>query len=269
MADLTLDHVGIAGRALQPLIAAWTAEGFAPTTPRALMGTDPITGRPVDLGQRSAHVVFEDNYIELTEVPDATTGNHLEPWLSVAGGLRIIALGTSDIAATHRDMSARLPGLSPVKLATRAIEYGSRHGKARFEWFMLPAALTPEALVCVVQNHTPELVFQQDVMRHSTACQGLLGVEILCATPGDAAEAAGRYGRWLDRDPVNHVDGKRVRLADGWIDFVPHPDSPPPGGISAHGIYLAGIQGERRVPIGPADCCVDVIWVSDQERAKV
>src|SRR5512137_1618137 len=138
-----LDHVGIVGAALPPLREAWRRLGFAPTEPRPLSGRA-ADGRTVALGQHSCHAVFAGGYVELTAVDSAIASHHLDPWRRRGAGAWIVAFGADDAdAAWARAAAAGLP-VTPVMEATRAIDYGARHGDARFRWFMLEPAASPE-----------------------------------------------------------------------------------------------------------------------------
>jgi hypothetical protein len=125
-----LDHVGIVAHDLAALRSAWCRLGFAPTEPRPLLGRD-AAGNAVPLGQRSCHAVFDGGYVELTEVEPGTVRHHLDPWRARGDGGWIIALGAADAAAAReRCVAAALP-VTPVMEASRAIDYGQRHGKSR------------------------------------------------------------------------------------------------------------------------------------------
>lgn len=205
-----LDHVGIVGRDLAPLLDAARALGFRPTKPRALLGRDPATDRVVPLGQSSAHLVFGAGYVELSAVHTDSPSHHLAPWLRHGPGLHILAFGTDDVLAAHARCAER--GLAPLPLsrACREIAYGERHGQAQFEWFMLAPAATPEALVCFVRQLTPELVFQPAVQRHDNGAVALAGVYAVSDRPGEMAERyAGMTGAALE--------GHQLRLDGGWV----------------------------------------------------
>jgi hypothetical protein len=70
-----------------------------------------------------------------------------------------------------------------LQFASRQIEYGQRHGEARFRWWMLPAAEMPEGLVCYVDNTTPELVFQAAVQAHPNGALDLTAVLVNSPAP--------------------------------------------------------------------------------------
>ena len=61
-----LDHVGVVGRDLARLIAAYRRLGFALTEPRELLRVEPESGRRSGTGQWSCHAVFRRGYLELT-----------------------------------------------------------------------------------------------------------------------------------------------------------------------------------------------------------
>lgn len=205
-----LDHVGLVGVALAPLRAAWTRLGFAPTEPRPLLGRD-AAGEAVPLGQSSCHAVLDGGYVELTAVEPGTARHHLDPWRRTGDGLWIVAFGAADVAAARARSAAAGLAVTPAMDAARAIDYGARHGEARFRWFMLDAAASPEALLCVVEHRTPELVFQPEVRRHPNGARALRGLRIVVPDPDTAVE---RYERLLGL-AAHSDDGARVLARDG------------------------------------------------------
>jgi catechol 2,3-dioxygenase-like lactoylglutathione lyase family enzyme len=180
-----LDHVGLVAPGLDALVARYRALGFSPTEPRPLLRFEPATGASLPIGQSSAHVVFESGYVELTQIDRAARDHHLAPWVGRHFGLHILAIGAEDIAAAHeRCTSAGVPVRAPAR-ASRAVEYGSRHGEARFDWFMLEPAASPEGLLCLVRHETPGLVHQREVESHPNGALALEGVYIVTAEPHD------------------------------------------------------------------------------------
>lgn len=235
MTPRALDHVGIVARDLTVLREVWRRLGFAPTEPRPLLGLD-ASGRVVTLGQRSCHVVFDGGYVELTSVDPGTARHHLDPWRVRGDGGWIVALGAADAAvARDRCVEASLP-VSAVMEASRAIDYGARRGEARFRWFMLEPAATPEALLCVVEHRTPELVFQPEVRAHPNGACALRGIVFVADEP---AALAGRYGHLLGTEATGAAGGLRLAVADGHVDVLT------PAGFHAR-------YGETRPPTAPA-----------------
>jgi hypothetical protein len=216
MTTRVLDHVGIVARDLSVLRDTWRRLGFAPTEPRPLLGRD-AAGNAVPLGQSSCHAVFDRGYVELTTVDAGAGPHHLDPWRTRGEGGWIVAFGAADAeAARARCVAASLP-VTPVMHASRAIDYGAQHGDAQFRWFMLEAAATPEALLCVVEHRTPELVFQPEVRRHPNGAQSLVGAVLVAHEP-DAL--AGRYERLLGVAPSPIPGGLRFVEGGERVDLL-------------------------------------------------
>ncbi len=194
-----IDHVGLLGRDVHAMRVTFERLGFAPTPPKLLMRWDAKTGERESLKQESAHAVLEHGYIELAAVLTDDPGHHLTPYLRRYQGLHILAFASSDIDADHARCAGA--GLEPttVTIATREVEYGSRQGAAQFRWFMLAPQSAPEGLLCYVHNHTPELVYQPEVMNHPNSAIGLHGVTIVASKPERAAEL---YRALLGLEPI-------------------------------------------------------------------
>lgn len=216
----SLDHVGFVGSSLEPMRASMQRLGFLPTEPRLLMRVDTATGELVSLGQESCHVVLEAGYVELSAVLTADPSHHLAAYLPRGPGLHILALGHDDVdAAASAAAAGGVPCTAPAG-AARRIDYGLRHGEARFRWFMVEPQASPEGLVCVVRNLTPELVFQPEVMAHPNGALGLAEVFLRVADP---VRAARRFEALLGTaaEPAEHgglqfsLAGGRLTLSDG------------------------------------------------------
>lgn len=183
-----IDHLGVVGRDIAVLTKAYTRLGFAPTEPGPLMGEQ--GGKLAPLGQDSAHLIFADSYVELAGVTSQDKGHHLAPWLTRRNGLHILALGSASAADSHAALTAAGLEVPPVQNAGRYVDYGNRHGDAQFRWFKVPEALGAEGFLCVVEQVTPDLVFQPPEDEHPNGALGVISIIVLAA---DAAAATARY----------------------------------------------------------------------------
>ncbi len=199
MTTTVIDHIGLVGRDVHAMRVAFERLGFMPTAPKLLMRWDSKTGERESLKQESAHAVLEDGYIELSAVLTDDPAHHLAPYLRRYQGLHILALSSSDIDADRARCEKAGLAPTPVTIATREVEYGSRPGAAQFRWFMLAAESAPEGLLCYVHNHTPEIVFQPEVMNHPNSAIALHGVTIVASKPERAAE---HYRVLLGQEPI-------------------------------------------------------------------
>lgn len=195
---LPVDHVGILGDAIAPLKRDWEALGFRVAGPEELIGIGE-DGESRGLGQFSAHVMFAEDYIELTAVERPSPGHHLARFLDSGGGLRLVILAADDIESRRATLETRGLAPGPVSEAARDIHYGAG-GTARFRWFPVAAEACPEVLMACVRHETPEIVFQQEVARHPNTATGITrllytgerlpdGYAALAADEGMALEA--------------------------------------------------------------------------------
>jgi len=168
---LPVDHVGILGDAIAPLKRDWQALGFRVVGPEELIGID-AAGEPRGLGQFSAHVMFAEDYIELTAVERPSPGHHLARFLGRGGGLRLVILAADDIESRRSALERRGLAPGPVSEAARDIHYGAG-GTARFRWFPVAAEACPDVLMACVRHETPQIVFQPQVARHPNTASGI------------------------------------------------------------------------------------------------
>lgn len=171
MLKLPIDHIGILAPEITPLIDEFQRLGFTVVGPKELTAID-ADGNLQGLGQYSAHVMFADNYIELTAVEKPTPDHHLADFLSPPWGVRLVLLGSEDIQQSRASCVKNGMNPFPVQAAARELDYLDGVS-ARFEWFGLPHTDWPECLTAFVQHHSREQVFDTNVCRHANGAIGL------------------------------------------------------------------------------------------------
>jgi hypothetical protein len=194
-----IDHLGVVGRDIAIMIDAYVRLGFSPTEPVPLMGM--IDEQPTPLGQDSAHLIFADSYVELSGVTSTDPAHHLAPWLKRRKGLHILALGSDDAVASHSALESHGLDVPAVQDAGRHVTYGTHHGDAAFKWFKAPDALGDEGFVCLVEQITPELVFQPPENGHPNGALGVTGVTILSDSPAESLKRFEAYPGVTGRTP--------------------------------------------------------------------
>jgi catechol 2,3-dioxygenase-like lactoylglutathione lyase family enzyme len=243
MTTIVIDHVALLGRDVHAMRVAFERLGFTPTPSKLLMRWDAKTGERESLKQESSHAVLEHGYIELAAVLTDEPQHYLTPYLRRYPGLHVLAFRSTDIDADHARCLAAGFEPTPVIIATRDVEYGTRQGAAQFRWFMLGGETTPEGLLCYVHNHTPELVFQPEVMNHPNSALGLHGVTIVASKPERIAE---HYRALLGLEPI---------AADEELRFEPGQQSIR---IMTRHAFIARYPGAG-VPVMPCLRAFDVI----------
>jgi hypothetical protein len=170
-----IDHVGLVVRDAAAEAARWREQGFLVSAPTALHATSDGVRRP--LGQVSAHVVFENGYVEISS-PVAGAGNHLDPYLALGEGVRIVVHAAADIRAAH---DAAPPGTPPPRLASRIVRLPDGDVEARFAWFPLGVPTWPGTLTAIVAHLDRAAVFHAALAAHPN---GLRRIEALLAPRG-------------------------------------------------------------------------------------
>lgn len=204
---LQIDHVGLLGPGIAELVDEFSRLGFSVIGPTELTSIDE-EGNRVGLGQYSAHVMFESDYIELTAVERPTPNHHLAHFLHPPWGLRLLLPACDDITAAHDACTKNELCPSPIQEAARTLDY--RPGEeARFRWFGLPGDAWPDVLLAYVSHLTPELVFDADVAAHENGARGLCCLFYIAdALPGQYALLAAEGKQEIVVVPPN--DAERV-----------------------------------------------------------
>lgn len=168
---LQIDHVGLLAPDIDALAAEFRDLGFTIVGPTELASIDD-TGHRTGLGQHSAHVMFGNDYIELTAVDMPAPDHHLAHFLRPPWGMRLLLPRCDDIGRVHSRCEASELNPSPIYTAARKLDY-NRGAEARFNWFAFPTTEWPDVLLAYVQHLTPELVFDPRVCQHENGARGL------------------------------------------------------------------------------------------------
>ena len=283
--ETTIDHIGLVGSDIQKMVSTFRALGFAVTEPVPLTQPDP-DGNPVPLGQKSAHVIFPDTYLELTAVDRPGQGNHLDSWIAKHEGLHILAFRADSAQASWDDMAKFGVVMPPIRHASREVNAGGVRGVADFEWFQIPESITSEGFACVVEHQTPELVFIPTMTNHANGASGLRGVGALV---NDIDDAVARYkrlpGATVRSFPMGHfITLKQQRFVamtpKGMTAICPGAKLPAPPCFASFAIKVKDItatrafltskhipfqvSGEKSVWLKPEQACGAVLLFVDE-----
>lgn len=210
--QLQIDHVGLLAPLIAPLVEEFRSLGFSVVGPAELTAVD-ASGNNVGLGQYSAHVMFGDDYIELTAVEAPFPGHHLQQFLDKPWGLRLMLIACEDIEQAHTNCRVNKLTAGDVQTAGRSIDYQDG-AEARFKWFGLAADEWPDVLVAFVQHLSKELVFDQRVARHENGASAI--TRIFCR--GDAVAAAYEKLASDGRHRVEMLSSEELHEALGFDD---------------------------------------------------
>ena len=218
----SLDHVGIAGRDLGAMAAAFERLGFQLTPLARHSGKRTPDGPVVPFGTGNRCIMLREGYIELIAIVDpAAFSNTLDRFLARYAGIHIIALGIDDEAANLdrlRRAGIDIPGVAYLE---RPVDDADPSGpRARFARLPLPDA--PEGRLQLIRHLTPEAIWQERFLAHPNHAVALEEVVIAVEHP---AESAARFSRLAGRPVVpDAAGGFALPLPRGTVRLLP-PDA--------------------------------------------
>ncbi len=218
----SLDHVGIAGRDLGVMAAAFERAGFQLTPLARHSGKRTPDGPVVPFGTGNRCVMLRQGYLELIAIvdPDAFS-NTLDRFLARYAGIHIVALGIDDEVANLerlRRAGFDLPGVAYLERPVDDTDLGGP--RARFARLPLPDA--PEGRLQLIRHLTPEAIWQERFLLHPNHAVALEALVIAAEQP---AEAAARFSRLAGRPVVpDPAGGFALKLPRGAVRLLP-PDA--------------------------------------------
>ena len=212
MAAPWLDHVALATDDLDRAAAAYSRLGFNLTPRSSHSGDD----GPWGTGNHCA--MLRDGYFELIGVTDpALYHDHLKAALARYTGLHLIALGTDDSQGTYRAVASRGVTIDEPYGIARQVPYGDGTREGRFHITEVDATWFPEADFFFCQHHTPDVLWQPDLLDHPNGVTGLAGVTVIASDPVVTARRVAAVSGVADSETES---GHRFDLARGTIDVV-------------------------------------------------
>jgi len=182
MSTVAFDHVGVVTRDLTALAGQFECLGFT-LTPFARQSD----GR---IGNRCA--MLRNGYIELLAVVDPRAGSAtLDRLLARYAGIHILAFAMADEQATLARLRRAGMAASGVVQLDRAVDDADPGGR-RARFALIPAPDQPEGRINLVRHLTPELLWQDRLLRHPNNAVELADVMLAVTDP---AEAAARFSR--------------------------------------------------------------------------
>jgi hypothetical protein len=208
-----LHHVGVINADLNSLSEKYEKLGFLLTPvsiPKIII--EPSEG-PVSLGIGNRHAIFEDNYLELLGIIDATQWaqtrkDNLGPYnidipLNRFEGLHVMHFGTCHIEHVRDRFCEQNLACSDIKHFERNVQTDTGERTMRARTISFPAELVPEGLVQVAQHDTPDLVFQSQFMAHPNGAVALTEIILCCE---DQENVVKKYERLVNHPAVKIDD---------------------------------------------------------------
>lgn len=217
--DVDLDHVGFIVRDLDASCAFLARLGFALTTRADHTRTDE-QGQLVSAGSSQRSIMLRRGYIEIMQITDPRAGHQLATAPTVRFGLHVLAFGTHDATACHRQRVADGVAVGPVLNWARPVDQAGARGLARFTYFGSAWDPHDPSYLCWVEHRTPELLRPAELLRHDNGALALAGIHY--RGPRQlASQWAGRLAAAGARMDGEHAGGMQLALPGArlWVHF--------------------------------------------------
>jgi len=246
--EIFLDHIAhfvadrdTAGRAL-------ARAGFAPTPVSIQVNPDPAGGPPQPTGTGNVTAMFDRGYLEiLFKTADTPPVREFDALMARYRGVRLAAFAVADAGATHGRLARSGFRVEPLVAMQRPVGTASGEDIAAFTIARLAPGEMPEGRIQALTHRTEQTVWQPRWLAQPNGARGLLDLVIAEA---DVAEAAGRFGRFLGREPRAdrlgpgfHLDRGRVQLvaAASLARLFPRLAIPDLPFMAAYGLAVASL----------------------------
>lgn len=250
-----LDHLGHFVPDMDAAHRALTRLGFVQTPYTVHQTTAGPGAPPVPGGTANRCVMLREGYIEVLCVvdPEHPTGARTKRQLERYTGVHIVAMTDPDaLARRDRLDAAGFETQDPVNLKRAVPLEGGGEAMAAFTVCRTPADSMAEGRVQILTHLTEDLVWQPRWMSHENGIVGLRDVVIL---PADLEEAADRYARFAEAEPVRMAgDMVRLKLARGGVVLTtpagaarlfPGAAVPPVPGVMGYALLSDGLAATR------------------------
>jgi hypothetical protein len=191
---LSLDHIAHFVPDIDAASAALERLGFA-LTPFSLQQHRTEPGGPlVPAGSGNRCVMLRQGYLEfLTPTSDTPVAQRMRQAIGRYVGPHLICFGTSESERMHAHLAKG--GFAPLPPVALQRQIGTENGEdtARFTVLRVPPEAMPEGRVQIVEQHTPELLWQARWLDQPNGASALLA-SIACVA--DVDEAASRFARF-------------------------------------------------------------------------
>jgi hypothetical protein len=216
--EIFLDHVAHFVDDPEGASRALARAGFAPTPASIQVAPGPAGGSPQPTGTGNITCMLDRGYLEiLFKTSDTSLSREVDAALARYRGVHLAAFAVTDAVAMHarlRQAGFRTRPLVNMQRSVRTASGGG--GIAAFSVVRLAPGEMPEGRIQALTHHTEDTVWQPRWLSHSNGTTGLIDVVI---AETDVEEAAGRFRRFLGRDPqagrcgpAFHLDRGRVQL---------------------------------------------------------
>jgi hypothetical protein len=218
---LFLDHVSHFVPDLAAAAHALEMLGFTVTAPSAQ------STQHGPAGTSNVCVMLEAGYLEfLAPTADTPNAERLHAAMQRYPGVHLACFGTPAAEDEHARLGRH--GFDPLPLVQleRPVSIGGSTGTARFKVVRLPPEKMPEGRIQFVEQLTPELLWQPDLVTHANGVRKLACVLVVAEDPVNTAARWARFAALLPQAAGAYVDLATARghaligTAESWASLL-------------------------------------------------
>jgi hypothetical protein len=196
--NFELDHVGVAVRDLGAGETAYRRLGFR-LTPRSIHSGAIEPGGPVvPWGSGNHCAMFQNGYLEIVGLTDASLHSSVKTFLQRYEGAHIVAIGSGETAETYKALISRSEGVKPPVRLQRDAAYGpdgKETRQAAFSNISIDSAYFPEGKLIFIEHLTRDVIWQPHLLDHPNGAVALAEVGFCVA---DVAATSEKLRKLLD-----------------------------------------------------------------------
>jgi len=211
--SFSLDHVALVVPDLDAAAAAYRKLGFRLTPKSSHKGALP-SGEVGPWGTGNYCAMFATGYFEILGITDATLPHdNVARRLARYAGLHLIGFGTDDARAASAKLQAEgVPGIAEPIFVGRDVPFGDGAKPGRFAITYLDEKLYSEADFIIIEQQTPEVLWQPELLTHPNGVTALRSVTVASVDP---AATIARLAPALGKP-----NGSVFALSPGRLDVV-------------------------------------------------
>ena len=215
--EIFLDHVAHWVPDQAAAAEAMTRAGFAPT-PVSIQTNPGPNGASVPAGTGNITAMLPRGYIEvLFKTSETPLTKEFDEGLARYAGLHLMAFAVADARAASERLAKTGFRTAPLVELRRPVGTETGTAEAAFTVARVVPGAMAEGRIQMLTHHTEDAVWQKRWLTHENGAKQL--IDAVAVVP-DVNEAASRYRRFLDRQPVATALGQSFFLDRGGVQLV-------------------------------------------------
>jgi len=215
--EIFLDHIAHWVPDQAAAMEAMTRAGFAPT-PVSIQANPGPNGTSVPAGTGNITAMLPRGYIEvLFKTSETPLTKEFDQGLARYPGLHLLAFAVADARVASERLAKAGFRTAPLVALRRPVDTETGTAEAAFTVARVVPGEMAEGRIQMLTHHTEDAVWQKRWLTHENGAKQLIDALVVVA---DVNEAAARYRRFLEREPVGSGLGQSFFLDRGGVQLV-------------------------------------------------